>query len=383
MISHSFGVQSSYIFRYAIVVTVVWTGLVVSSLIWNVDNLRDRAVFLATSEARSNWNKDQAFRRWATRHGGLYVVPNERTPPNPYLSHLPNRDVETTDGVLLTLMNPAYMMRQMTSEFEELFGVKGKITGQVLLNPLNEADPWELKALRAFDEGATEVVEMAAIEGAPYLRMMRPMIMQKGCVLCHGKLGFKEGDIRGGVSVSIPMTPYLEADENGKHALIATHAGIWLIGFIGIGFMSLWGRRRVMERRETGNKLQESENRFKDFADSAADWLWEMGPDLRFSYMSQRVEDVTGVPVDFHIGKTRKELAGDSIHLPNWQQHLDDLENHRPFKEFQYVRIGHDGRQQHISTSGVPVFSGTGVFMGYRGTGRDVTSETEAVQVLR
>ena len=86
------------------------------------------------------------------------MVPNERTPPNPYLSHLPNRDVETTDGVLLTLMNPAYMMRQMTSEFEELFGVKGKITGQVLLNPLNEADPWELKALRAFDEGATEVV---------------------------------------------------------------------------------------------------------------------------------------------------------------------------------------------------------------------------------
>jgi len=41
-----------------------------------------------------NWNKDAAFRKWATRHGGLYVRPDKRTPPNPALSHLPNRDMD-------------------------------------------------------------------------------------------------------------------------------------------------------------------------------------------------------------------------------------------------------------------------------------------------
>ena len=196
--------QRSLVARYYIISVLVLSALVAISLIWNLDNLDRQDVRLATAEAEANWKKDQAFRQWATLHGGLYVRPNKRTPPNPYLGHLPNRDIKTTKGADLTLMNPAYMMRQMTEEFEDMYGVKGKITGQILLNPRNKADAWELSALKAFDRGAKKVVEQTNIEGAPYLRLMRPMIMKKGCVKCHGHLGFKEGDIRGGVSVSIP-----------------------------------------------------------------------------------------------------------------------------------------------------------------------------------
>ena len=90
--------SSSSIFRYAIFVGMALTLLVAVSSLWNIKNLDGQARYLATEEAKANWNKDQAFRRWATRHGGLYVKPDERTSPNPYLDHLPNRDVETTDG---------------------------------------------------------------------------------------------------------------------------------------------------------------------------------------------------------------------------------------------------------------------------------------------
>ena len=93
------------ILRYALVVAAALSALIVTSLFWTLSNLEKQVVSLATIEALSNWNKDQAFRRWATRHGGLYVKPDERTPPNPYLDHLPNRDVETTKGEKLTLMN--------------------------------------------------------------------------------------------------------------------------------------------------------------------------------------------------------------------------------------------------------------------------------------
>ena len=92
--------------RYAVLATLVLTVFVITSFVFNVKNLDSQAIYLATEEAGTKWNKDQAFRRWATRHGGLYAKPNERTQPNPYPSHWQFRDVETTDGVKLTLMNP-------------------------------------------------------------------------------------------------------------------------------------------------------------------------------------------------------------------------------------------------------------------------------------
>jgi len=250
--------DTTSIWQYAVFTAFALTVLVVTSSVWNIGNLEKQAIHIATEEARSNWNKDQAFRRWATRHGGLYVKPDDRTPPNPYLDHVPNRDVETTDGVKLTLMNPAYMMSQMTKEFESMYGIKGKITGQVLLNPLNEADPWELEGLKKFDQGVTEVSEQADIDGRPYIRLIRPMVMTEGCVLCHGHLGFKVGDIRGGVSISIPLTPYFQAVEKSKISLLFTHVVVWSIGMLTIGFMFWRGHRRAGERAVADKALNES-----------------------------------------------------------------------------------------------------------------------------
>lgn len=167
--------------------------------------------------------------------------PDERTPPNPLLAHLPHRDVETKDGVQLTLMNPAYMMRQMTEEFEELYGVKGKITGQILLDPegkRNKPDPWELESLKAFDRGTSEIVQVTQINNASYLRLMRPMIMTEGCVLCHGHLGFRVGDIRGGVSVSVPLAPFELANKSSRNQAIISHIALWLLGLLVIGYIN-------------------------------------------------------------------------------------------------------------------------------------------------
>ena len=135
-------------------------------------------------------------------------------------------------------------------------------------------------------------------------------------------------------------------------------------------------RTRDIERqvRERTRALEDSESRFRDFADTAADWFWEMGPDLRFTYMSERVEEVVGVPAEYHFGKSREDLAGDSIKEEHWQRHLKDLEARRPFREFRYLRKGHDGRLQHLSTSGKPVFDDQGVFVGYRGSATDISA---------
>lgn len=125
-------------------------------------------------------------------------------------------------------------------------------------------------------------------------------------------------------------------------------------------------------------QLRDSEARFRDFADAASDWYWEMDENLRFTYLSPRVEEVMGVPVSYHLGKTRAEIAGENASQRRWQEHLDDLRSYRPFKDFRYAYLTPDGRVLQVATSGKPLFSPAGYFKGYRGVARDLTAQLEA-----
>jgi len=234
--------------RFMLAGIVAWSLFVGYSLYWNINQIKAQTTHLATEEARANWYKDLAFRRWATRHGGLYVKPDARTPPNPYLAHMPERDVVTTDGMKLTLMNPAYMVRQMADEFEVLYGIKGGISSRRPLNPDNKPDAWELKALNSFDEGETESIAVTEMNGEPYLRLMRPMRMREGCLKCHNQSGFELGDIAGGVSISVPLQPYLAAAEKTDELVTRTHIGIWALGLIGLFYVVHRGRRYENDR---------------------------------------------------------------------------------------------------------------------------------------
>jgi len=259
VIQPNHGIRNT-IFLYAWLGAIVLTLLVAISFFWNIQNLEQQIILLAEREARSNWNKDLAFRKWATRHGGVYVKPDERTPPNPYLKHVPDHDVKTTSGMDLTLMNPAYMMSQMSREFEKLYGIKGKITSQILMNPNNKADPWEMEALKKFDQGVKEVLKQTEIDGKPYIRFMRPMIIVEGCLKCHGLLGYKVGDIRGGVSISIPLDTYFQAAQGNRTALLFSHVSLWLIGIAAIVILTWRGLIREQDRVRIEELIRLREN---------------------------------------------------------------------------------------------------------------------------
>jgi len=263
---------------------VLWTLATSFSWYWNIKHLNEEAVALAVSEARSNWDKDQAFRGWATRHGGIYVKPDKRTSPNPYLAHIPARDVVTTGGVALTLMNPAYMMRQITEEYEQDYGIKGSITGKVLLNPINKADEWELKALDQFAMGKKEILETTDINGAPFIRFMKPMYMKKGCVKCHGHLGFKQGDLRGGVSVSIPLNKYFEASNASIKAVQITHLSVWAIGCLGIVGFAFFSHKRQLVRNKLQQAIVDHQNYLEERVEQRTEELLQKEMELRDSH---------------------------------------------------------------------------------------------------
>ncbi len=127
----------------------------------------------------------------------------------------------------------------------------------------------------------------------------------------------------------------------------------------------------------------EDARRFEMFSKASPGWFWEMDENLRFTYVSPRVEEMLGIPAEFHIGKTRAELAGEAADTPEWQKHLADLEAHRPFRDFCYFRKGHDGRLQFLAITGNPVFDSAGRFRGYAGISEDRTEQEGVKENLR
>ncbi len=134
-------------------------------------------------------------------------------------------------------------------------------------------------------------------------------------------------------------------------------------------------KEEINEREQIEKALKKSEIRFRDFAASTSDWLWEMDKDLRFTYFSERNKQITGFEPSIYIGKTRQEVAVGKTTDENWLRHFEDLDNHVQFRDFQYNLTRQDNTKLTISISGKPVFDKAGNFAGYRGTGSDITTQ--------
>lgn len=130
-------------------------------------------------------------------------------------------------------------------------------------------------------------------------------------------------------------------------------------------------------------KLAASEQRFRDFAECGADWLWEIDADLRFTYMSPQVEQATGFSPEWHIGRTRKELGLDEQNEELMQALYPATGRLEEFQEKIQVRRRKDGGHVWIAFSGKPVLDPIGNFAGYRGVSRDVTRMIERERALQ
>ena len=139
----------------------------------------------------------------------------------------------------------------------------------------------------------------------------------------------------------------------------------------------------ITELKQAEGALRDSRQRFKDFAEVASDWFWEMDGELRFSYFSGQNFKLTGYKPDDLIGKSRRELTKENLDDEKWQKHFADLESHKPFHDFTYDLTASEGNSLCISISGTPIFDNDGVFKGYRGTGTDITTQMQAEAALR
>lgn len=141
-------------------------------------------------------------RRWVASYGGVYVVKKDGVDSNPWLEH---PDLAAADGRTLTLRNPALVVREVSALADKAGDFRFHITSLKPLNPSNVPDPFERRSLEAFAKGKTETWEWLPAEGGREFRYMGVLVTENSCLSCHADQGYKEGDIRGGISVSFDV----------------------------------------------------------------------------------------------------------------------------------------------------------------------------------
>jgi len=236
-----------FINKIVYILVFVWSLFIFGVTGVQILNHYSTAEEQAKHEAIISVKKDLAYRTWVASHGGVYVPVTKKTPPNPYLSHIKNRDVNTTSGQHLTLMNPAYTLSQMMKNYSELYGSKGHITSRTLMNPVNASDKWEEAALIYAEKTGKSSYKKEYIEDKEYFRYLKPFVTEKSCLKCHAFQGYKVGDIRGGVSVAIPMDIFNEQAFEASYIDVSINSLVYLLGLLVI----FYGRKKAREILES------------------------------------------------------------------------------------------------------------------------------------
>jgi diguanylate cyclase (GGDEF)-like protein len=214
---------------------VLWTTVISLSLYVNFQLNAKHLIMIGTTIARSSFDKDILYRRWNASLGGVYGRQSDQVAPNPHLI-VAERDISTPLGRQLTMLNPAYMTRLVHEIGQQKNGIQGHITSLNPIRPENRPDSWEKQALQGFEVGAEEVYSVEKLNGQSYLRWMKPLITEQGCLDCHQEQGYEVGQIRGGISQSIPMSLLENVGKKALRGLWFGHLALWLIGGLFISY---------------------------------------------------------------------------------------------------------------------------------------------------
>jgi PAS domain S-box-containing protein len=352
------------------------TFLFVTSVAWNLYQNNQDSVERARIEARTIFQHNLAYRRWNAMHGGVYAEITEKNQPNPYLQ-IPNRDIVSTKGVKYTTINPFQMTRQAYDLLSKQSPSLAPINRTVSLNPLNPVnapDEWESEALLRFEEGEHEIAEITEINGAPYMRLLTSYITEERCLKCHGYQGYEVGDIRGGMSIAVPMQPYHESAVATRLTIILTHLFLWMLG---AGTIILFSNGL----RKYQTAISESEEKFRIVSEFAYNFECWTGKNNEIIFISPSCERITGYSTDEYI--ENPQLLADIVHPDDrneYDTHIQDPEG-PPKEDVEYRILTKSGNLRWLSHNCTPIYL-EGNFLGRRRSNKDITDKKRLEEQL-
>ena len=240
--------------HYRMLAYNIWLLAVVGSLAWNtLDNIRERES-IAKETARAFFTQIIAARQWNLLHGGVYVYTTENSPPNHYLPK-DKQTIQDSAGNTLTLINPAYMTRQIAEISGKQSPISFHITSLSPLRDKNAPYAWEIPWLQSFSRGTREQGAFVTEDGQDIYRYMAPLAFRDSCMPCHEEPELPE-TVRGGISVSFP-SPF----KKSSLPLIFSHLIVAITGMVLISFFGgrlAASRRKILENnRDLAKEIDE------------------------------------------------------------------------------------------------------------------------------
>ena len=196
----------------------------------------------ATMQAKMLFHQIRLTRQWIADHNGLFLVKEPGVEANPFLD---DSEIQDSHGNWLVRRNPAMVTRELSLYAAKEGMGQFNVTSLKPVNPLNAPDEFERRTLHEFENGKQEAIEIEKIADNYRLRYMAPLPIDERCLTCHGQQGYKIGDIRGGMNVTIPMDwAYTKIRTNNYSLVKIALATIILVSFaIAFLFSGLVSRR--------------------------------------------------------------------------------------------------------------------------------------------
>ena len=250
--------------RAILLVVAVWTLTLAGSVAWNARLLHEGMWRAALHDARTSCSKDLAY-----------------------------------------LLNPAFMTREVHQLNAQSGDLLGHITRLNPVRPENAPDAWEAAALRSLKPDQTEVSSRELYQGTPHLRFMQPLIIKPSCLECHADHGFKVGDVGGGITVAVPLDPYVELARAQLWPIAGVHSGLWALGLLGIALVARQFRRRMEQQLQAEVTLRRSETKFRT--------LYDANSDAVLLVVEQRLGDCNPAALAMFGCATREELGAKQL----------------------------------------------------------------------
>lgn len=169
--------------------------------------------------------------------------------------------------------------------------------------------------------------------------------------------------------------------QEGDRSGFAVVNALAIAALVGV-FVFFLFQGAVEDREQASVALANSEERFRSLTTLSADWFWETDSEHRISWIAGGQSMLKLFGSELAYGRRVWEIPGIDVPEDALAAHLVALQAQRPFHEFELCRPGRAGATEHHRISGEPRFDREGLFLGYRGVGRDVTEDKRAATAL-
>ncbi len=365
--------NSKYIY---VLVAFFWAIVVLVSLWWNHLIVDNQLANKATDRAEFAVKVIEITRLWNAKHGGIYVRVDDNTKPNPYLM-VPDRDLTSTNGIELTMMNPSYMTREIVELAKQMSGLNMHLTSLKLRNPNNAPDEWERKQLELFEKGNTFGREY--FKDKKYFRYMTALKVEESCLKCHADQDYKVGDVRGGLSVSFDVSSILEMEKAQDRMILFMHIIAWIVLSI-LSWIYVYRSRRYMQQIEDAKDEAEALVKLKTQDLQKLSFATSFSPvsiiitnsDGVIEYVNPKFTEITGYEKDEVVGLKPSVLKSNKTEIATYKDLWRTIKSKQEWQG-ELLNRAKDGKEFWESVKISPIIDENGNITNFVAVKEDIT----------